>query len=285
MSVICNPSGNLRATGQQDHLITMLSLQIVLSLICVAVTAAIFYHFIFLRNDPNEPPLIKGNIPFLGCAIPFGRDMQSFLLQNQAKHGSIFTLYVGGKRIHIISDPVEGIPVHFRHKNFGFTEFAEMMRRKQFLNTKEELGDGAMTNELAETVISALLANEAAVELINRMAAQLQPCIDRLVEEIGHEWKEIDLIDWCCNLIFELSNIAIMGKTFPKDAELFHDILQFEDNFLTTWKWPEFLLKKEQALSRKLVERMRDVYEAGMDVSEIMRRRIAVQLLVRMTLI
>jgi sterol 12-alpha-hydroxylase len=263
----------------------MLLFQIVLSLICVAVTAAIFYHFVLLRNDPNEPPLIKGNIPFLGCAIPFGRDMQSFLLKNQAKYGSIFTLYVGGKRIHIISDPVEGVPVHFRHKNFGFAEFAEMMRKKLFLNTEEEVGDEVMTNELAATLVPALLANEATAELINKMVAHLQPCIDRLVEEIGDEWKEIDLLDWCCNLVFELSNIAIMGKAFPNDAELFHDMLQFEDNFLTTWKWPEFLLKKEQGLSRKLVERMRDVYEAGTDVSEIMRRRIAVQLSVRITLI
>lgn len=260
---------------------TILFIQIVLSLICVAVTAAIFYHFVLLRNDPNEPPLIKGNIPFLGCAIPFGRDMQSFLLQNQAKYGSIFTLYVGGKRIHVISDPIEGVPAHFRHKNFGFAEFAEMMRKKQFLNTEEEVGDQAMTNDLAATLTPGLLSSEANAELINRMVAHLQPCIDRLVEEIGDEWKEIDLIDWCCNLIFELSNIAIMGKTFPKDAQLFRDLLLFEDNFLTVWKLPEFLVKKEQAVARRLIERMKDVYEAGMDAGEIMRRRMEVQLSVQ----
>jgi len=156
-----------------------------------------------------------------------------------------------------------------------------MMRTKQFMNTEEELRDKAMTNELDGTTVHGLLANEATVELVNRMLAHLQPCIDRLVGEIGDEWKEIDLNDWCCKLIFELSNIAIMGKTFPKDAELFHDLLQFEDNFLTVWKLPEFLVRKEQAVARKLIERMRDVYEDGMDASELMRRRIAVQLSAR----
>lgn len=255
----------------------MLYIQIGLSFLCVVVTGAFFYHFVLLRSDPNEPPLVKGLLPFLGCAIPFQRDMKSFLLKYQAKYGGIFTIYVGGKRIHIISDPVEGVPTLFRGKNFGFLEFAEMMRKKQFLNTEEEVKDDAMTDDLARTYAPALLSNEATAELTNRLVAHLQPCIDRLNEDIGDEWKEIDLVDWCNKLVFELSNIAVMGKTFPKDTELFHDLVQFDENFLTIWKLPEFLVKKEQALARKLIERMRDVYEAGMDAGVIMRKRMEVQ--------
>lgn len=254
----------------------MLSIQILLSLLTVVITGSIFYHFVFLRNDPNEPPLVKGSIPFLGCAIPFQRDIKSFLLQNQAKYGGIYTIYVGGKRIHIISDPVEGVPALFRHKSFGFMEFAEVMRKKQFLNTEEEVRDVDMTNDLAGTYAPALLSNEATAELTNRMVQQLQPCVDRLIEEIGDEWKEIDLVDWCCKLVFNLSNVAVMGNTFPKDNELYRDLLQFEENFLTVWKLPAFLVKKEQALAQKLIDRMKEIYENGMDAGAITRKRIQV---------
>ena len=112
----------------------MLSLETGLALFCVLVSGAIFHHYFILGNDPYEPPLVKGRVPFLGCLLPFQRDMQSFLLQNQAKHGGIFSIYVAGQRIHIISDPVDGIPAYFRSRSFGFREFAEVMRRKSFLN-------------------------------------------------------------------------------------------------------------------------------------------------------
>src|SRR5271169_4074266 len=106
----------------------MISLQeLVLSLIFLAVSSLIVYHFFLLRNGPNEPPLVKGPLPFLGCAMSLQRDFRSFLLENRAKYGDIFSVYVAGQQIHIIADPVDGIPALFRNRNFGFSEFAETM--------------------------------------------------------------------------------------------------------------------------------------------------------------
>src|SRR5271170_1385924 len=119
---------------------TMASFQeLLLSFICLALSSIIFHHFFLLRNGPNEPPLVKGPLPFLGCAISLQRNFQSFLLQNRAKWGDIFCIYVAGQRIHIIADPVDGIPALFRNRNFGFGDFSASMRKKQFLNTVEEI--------------------------------------------------------------------------------------------------------------------------------------------------
>src|SRR5271169_6189158 len=140
----------------------MISLQeLVLSLIFLAVSSLIVYHFFLLRNGPNEPPLVKGPLPFLGCALSLQRNFKSFLLENRTKHGDIFTIYVGGQHIHIIADPVDGIPTFFRNKNFGSGDFADGMRKKQFLNTVEEIRDTAMTKSLYATVIPSLFSAEA----------------------------------------------------------------------------------------------------------------------------
>jgi hypothetical protein len=255
----------------------MLSFQeIRLALFCVLVAGVIFHHYVILGNDPHEPPLVKGKLPILGCVIPLQRDMQSFLLHNQAKYGGIFTIYVAGQRIHIISDPVDGVPAYFRSRNFGLREFAEVMRRKTFLNTDEEVRDDSLTNDLIGIYPTLLLSNEATTELSERLIAHLQPCLDRLTDATGDDWKEVDLVEWCSKIVFELSNIALMGSTFPKDDELFHDLLQFEENFVRIWKLPSFLVKKEQALTQKLIDRMQNVYENGMDPAQIIQKRVQV---------
>ena len=40
----------------------------------------------------NEPPLVKGFIPWLGHALEFGKDAAKFLTRMKQKHGDIFTV-------------------------------------------------------------------------------------------------------------------------------------------------------------------------------------------------
>src|SRR5579859_2623480 len=195
-------------------------LQILSSIILSILSAAVFYHFVILRAGPNEPPLVKGSIPFLGCALSLNNDFKSFLLENRAKYGSIFTIYVAGQRIHIFSDPVNGIPTYFRNKNFDFKDFANLIRKKQFLNTSEEVADDSMSEQLYAALPSTLLSNE----LTEKLVAQTQTTLQALVDDTGHEWKEVDLIGWCFKLVFLLSNVAMMGPTFPRDDELYRDL-------------------------------------------------------------
>src|SRR5277367_4959716 len=251
--------------------------ELLLSFACLALSIVIIHHFFLLLNGPNEPPLVKGPLPFLGCAMSLQRDFRSFLLENRAKYGDIFSVYVAGQQIHIIADQVDGIPALFRNRNFGFSEFAETMRKKQFLNTVEEIHDTSMTNGLYANVISSLLSLEAVNVLVNRLLAHSEPTLKRLVESVGNEWKEVDLIDWCCRFAFEFSNNALMGPNFPKDDELYQDLMKFDNSFVTVWKTPEIFLWKEQAIARKLIERMKAFYANLMDPSEFVRLRLEVQ--------
>jgi hypothetical protein len=45
------------------------------------------YHFLFVTSGPNEPPLVRGIIPFLGVAPSFLRNPEPFLLDCQKRYG------------------------------------------------------------------------------------------------------------------------------------------------------------------------------------------------------
>lgn len=258
--------------------LSTISLQAIgISLISILISGAIFYHYVILHNNPNEPPLVKGPIPFLGCALALKNDLKSFLFRNKAKHGDIFSFYVVGKRIHVISDPTDGIATYFRSKAFRFEEFALLVRRKQFLNTEEEMRDDSMTDGLAARFTPDLLSIEATKELIERMISHVPSHLENLIDPIGNEWKEIDLVDWCCRLVFRLSNIALIGPEFPSnDEQLFRDFLQLENQFIKTWKTPEIFLGKEKDFTRKLILKMQKVYDDGINPGQIVRNRIKV---------
>lgn len=253
----------------------MLSLQeLILSLVFLAITSLIVYHFLLLRSDPNEPPLVKGPLPFLGCAMSLQRNFKSFLLESRTKHGDIFTIYVAGQRIHIIADPVDGIPTLFRNRNFGFDDFSNTMRKKQFLNTVDELKDASMTKELHTTAMTLLLSVDATSVLVDRLLAHSEPTLKQMVDSVGYEWKEVNLIDWCCRFVFELSNTALMGPNFPKDDEFYQDLMKFDNNLVTVWKTPEMFLWKEQAIARRLVRRIQTFWTSESDVCEFVRARV-----------
>jgi len=64
---------------------------------------------LFLYQSPKKhsksPPLIgQFWLPFLGCAISFGKDPPRFLLDCKEKHGNIFTLNVAGKSMTFLFD-------------------------------------------------------------------------------------------------------------------------------------------------------------------------------------
>ena len=281
MEPAISAAGDTRSSTSEGHVaqhITMLSAtEIVVLLFITAASAITFHHYFLLRNGPSEPPLVKGPWPILGCAFHLQRDFKSFLLKNRARYGGIFTIYVADQRFHIISDPIDGIPTYFRSRNFGFQDFSETMRRKQFLNTPDEINDDAMSQQLQASLGPGLLSTEATNELTNRLIQHLPSTIEGMMRSLGEGWQQVDLIEWCSKTVFELSNLAVMGSTFPRDEQMYKDLLQFEDNLMTVWKMPELFLRKEQALARRLLARTKQFYERGMEACSIVSMRCQVR--------
>jgi Cytochrome P450 len=249
--------------------------QLGISILCLVI-AAIVHHVFILSNGPNEPPLVKGPLPFLGCALSLRRDFRSFLMENAKKYGGIYSIYVLGSRIHVLSDPTDGVPAHFRSRNFGFKSFSLNMRRKMFLNTEAELRNDAMAQDLGGVLVPALLSIEGTKGLTERLMAHLQPTLDRLVESMGYEWREVDLVQWCFKLVFELGNLAIMGTDFPRDNLFYRDLMEFDSNLVTVWKNPAFLLRKEMSLAKKLLRRIEQACDYGLSPAQVISDRMQV---------
>lgn len=47
-------------------------------------------------RQEDEPPLIKGWIPFIGKALEFGKDAHKFLKEHKRKFGDVFTVQIAG---------------------------------------------------------------------------------------------------------------------------------------------------------------------------------------------
>ncbi|KAF6030541.1 CYP39A1 [Bugula neritina] len=50
------------------------------------------------------PPCYSGWMPFLGCAIEFGKEPLNFIEKMHRKLGPVYTLYIGGKRMTYLTD-------------------------------------------------------------------------------------------------------------------------------------------------------------------------------------
>ncbi|KAK9365063.1 hypothetical protein V1509DRAFT_423886 [Lipomyces kononenkoae] len=79
---------------------------------------------ILLSATPDEPPLVKGVIPFLGSTLAFIRNPQELLQDLQEKYGQAFTIYLAGNRLTVLTDTIVGIPQKFRNsRSLSFLEF------------------------------------------------------------------------------------------------------------------------------------------------------------------
>lgn len=74
-----------------------------LILVALLVIALLTLNFLGTKNV-KYPPIIKGWIPWLGCAIEFGKAPLNFIKASREKHGRIFTVYAAGQRMTFFSD-------------------------------------------------------------------------------------------------------------------------------------------------------------------------------------
>ena len=78
-------------------------LQPALFFVSFLVIALFLLNFMATKNF-KYPPVIKGWIPWFGCAIDFGKEPLNFIKKSTEKHGLIFTVYAAGQRMTFLTD-------------------------------------------------------------------------------------------------------------------------------------------------------------------------------------
>ena len=66
-----------------------------------------------VRNHTQSRIHTFTRIPFIGCAIEFGKAPLSFIEECRQRYGRIFTLYVAGKHMTFLTDPDNHFPIFF----------------------------------------------------------------------------------------------------------------------------------------------------------------------------
>jgi len=78
-----------------------------LAFIALCFVIAAGWHYTMTLTYPGEPPFVPTLIPYIGHAIEFGTDAESFLKRCVGEFGSVFTLLVAGERMTIIGDALD----------------------------------------------------------------------------------------------------------------------------------------------------------------------------------
>ncbi|XP_008847698.1 7-alpha-hydroxycholest-4-en-3-one 12-alpha-hydroxylase [Nannospalax galili] len=178
------------------------------------------------HRGPQEPPLDKGSVPWLGHAVAFRKNMFEFLKEMWAKHGDVFTVQLGGQYFTFIMDPLSFSPIiKDTQKALDFVKYAENLVLKVFGYQPME-GDHQMIH-LASTkhLMGHSLEDLNAAMLDSLSLVMLGPKGPSL--DAG-SWHEDGLFHFCYSILFKAGFLTLFGYTKNKEQ----DLLEAEEMFV-----------------------------------------------------
>ncbi|NXQ94191.1 CP8B1 hydroxylase, partial [Sagittarius serpentarius] len=191
----------------------------------------------FRRRRPDEPPLDKGTVPWLGYVLDFRKDSSRFLKRMQRKHGDIFTVLIGGYYFTFVMDPFcfgaimkeSRSKLDFRTfacklvwKVFGYKPIATSHSIIHALSTKHLMGDGLAV------MTQATLENFQKLMLFNLSS-----------EDENRVWQEDSLFYYCYNIVFRAGYLALYG-TEPHQGADNKEKAHEQDRILSNQLFHEF---------------------------------------------
>uniref|UniRef100_A0A8C5YI31 Uncharacterized protein n=1 Tax=Microcebus murinus TaxID=30608 RepID=A0A8C5YI31_MICMU len=85
------------------------------------------------QRGPQEPPLDKGTVPWLGHAMAFRKNTFGFLKRMWTKHGDVFTVQLAGHYFTFVMDPLSFGPIlKETQKKLDFLKYAKELVQKTF---------------------------------------------------------------------------------------------------------------------------------------------------------
>ncbi|OPJ82620.1 5-beta-cholestane-3-alpha,7-alpha-diol 12-alpha-hydroxylase [Patagioenas fasciata monilis] len=163
----------------------------------------------FRRRKPNEPPLDKGTIPWLGYALDFRRNSSEFLKKMQRKHGDVFTVLMGGYYFTFVMD------------SFCFGAIAKESRAKlDFRIPATELVLRVFGYKAIEANNSIIHASSTKHLMGDGLSVMIQATMENFQKLMffnlssGEEkrvWQEDNLFHYCYNIVFRAGYLALYG--------------------------------------------------------------------------
>ena len=253
--------------------------------IVLAIALAFARHFLFIRNGPNGPPMVRGSLPWLGVALSFLRNPERFLLKCQQLHGDIFTLYMGGKRMHVVSDSISGIPTVYRNfKVFQFSLLSNHIDIVLFGLSEKQAKDTDLYKAHIEKLAPNLLAQNMVDGLVEAFSNNLKPVLAREIQkldvdgQLGRDGVIVDLDVWLKKIMFESSGKALFGETWPIEDSFIESYAQFDEQVYEIVKeYPYFLVRKALQGRERYYRRVLEMFQQPLvNPSNLIQERLKV---------
>ncbi|KAL2803989.1 7-alpha-hydroxycholest-4-en-3-one 12-alpha-hydroxylase [Daubentonia madagascariensis] len=198
---------------------------LVLGALLVVIVGYVCLPGILRQRRPQEPPLDKGTVPWLGHAIAFRRNTFEFLKCMWTKHGDVFTVQLGGQYFTFVMDPLSFGPIlKDAKRKLDFSQYARGLVLKVFgyraINGNNQMIHSASTKHLMGNGLEDL--NKVMLDSLSLI--MLGPKGRSLDASC---WREDGLFHFCYDILFKAGYLSLFGYT--KDKE--QDLLQAEELF------------------------------------------------------
>ncbi|XP_053323576.1 5-beta-cholestane-3-alpha,7-alpha-diol 12-alpha-hydroxylase [Spea bombifrons] len=216
----------------------------ILAALVICAITGLYMLGMFRKRRPNEPPLDKGTIPWLGYALDFRNNSAVFLQKMQKKHGDIFTVQIAGYYFTFVMDPLSFAPiVKEARSKLDFEQFAQELVARVF-------GYHSIYNDhkVLERSSTKYLMGDGLVVMTQAMMENLQ---NLMLHDVGsgngeRKWHEDGLFNYSYNIVFRAGYLALFGnepakskgnpelaKKFDRDhsEELFHEFRKYDRLF------------------------------------------------------
>ncbi|KAJ6658374.1 hypothetical protein lerEdw1_020078 [Lerista edwardsae] len=185
----------------------------------IAATLARLYRMgAFRKRRPNEPPLDKGSIPWLGHGMTVKRNPAEFVKEMQKKHGNIFTVLVGGNYFHFVMDPHIYRSIIKQPKDkLDFDTFGSMVVFNAFGIRPTE-----SQHKIVQTMSKKYLRGKGLAVLNQVMMEKLQVVLllhSRGLCETERPWQQDGVFHFSYKTIFQAAFMTLFGTEPDQKAE------------------------------------------------------------------
>ncbi|KAK9492795.1 cytochrome P450 [Lipomyces doorenjongii] len=232
----------------------MFSPEFIVTVVAIVLGGLILQHLL-LSATKDEPPFVKGPLPFLGSALSFARDPHSLLHGLQKKYGKVFTLYLAGERMTFLSDPIFGNRQAWNNNtSVSLALFQQYIAQTLFGFTKSVGADLEFQDKLAKKVIAVLSSKPLLADITGTLRAAYLSLVDDNSQYANCDEEIIDLYEYCRHNVYYSSARALFGPEFPFD-DIYQPYIRFEDDITKFVKrYPRFLNRGGYNARQKVLE-------------------------------
>ncbi|XP_075411685.1 7-alpha-hydroxycholest-4-en-3-one 12-alpha-hydroxylase [Tenrec ecaudatus] len=199
---------------------------LVLGALLVAILGFLGLPGLLRQRRPQEPPLDKGPVPWLGHAMAFRVNMVEFLRRMQAKHGDVFTVLLGGQYITFVMDPLSFGPIlKDTQRRLDFVEYAKELVLKVF-GYKPQAEDYHMIHSTSTKHLMGSGLEKLNEVMLDTLSLVMLGPKGRRPSASG--WCEDGLFHFCYNTLFKAGYLSLFGHT----ADAAQDLLEAEELFV-----------------------------------------------------